>query len=83
MLNLFHVNAGRSKKVGWDSALFAEWARALEGKFFNKNWKIALIIDNCPAHPTIDNLSNLRLIFLPPNTSLSAYGSKVHKVLEN
>ena len=31
--------------------------------------KIALIIDNCPAHPTIGSLSNARLIFLPPNTT--------------
>ena len=52
-----------------DSALFEEWARELDGKFLRENRKIALIIDNCPAHPTIGNLSNARLIFLPPNTT--------------
>ena len=36
---------------------------------FTKDTKIvALIIDNCPAHPTINNLKSKELIFLPPNT---------------
>ena len=52
-----------------DSALFEEWVCELDGKFLRENRKTALIIDNCPAHPTIDNLSNVRLIFLPPNTT--------------
>ena len=38
-------------------------------KFQKENRKIALIIDNCPAHPTIADLSNVKLIFLPPNTT--------------
>ena len=31
--------------------------------------KILLIIDNCPAHPVVENLQSLRLVFLPPNTT--------------
>ena len=55
-----------------DSALFEEWARELDGKFLRENRKIALIIDNCSAQPTIGNLSDVRLIFLPHNiTSVS------------
>ena len=38
-------------------------------KFRKENRKIALIIDNCPPHPTIADLSNVKLIFLPPNTT--------------
>ena len=49
-----------------DSVLFEEWVRELDGKFLRENKKVALIIDNCPAHPTIGNFSNVRLIFLPP-----------------
>ena len=52
-----------------DSALFEEWVRELDGKFLRENRKIALIIDNCPVRPTIGNLPNVRLIFLPPNTT--------------
>ena len=60
----------RSQKKSWmDSTLFEEWVRELDVKFQKENQKIALIIDNCPAHPTIANLSNVKLIFLPPNTT--------------
>ena len=60
----------RSQKKSWmDSTLFEEWVRELDVKFQKENRKIALIIDNCPAHPTIADLSNAKLIFLPPNTT--------------
>ena len=55
-----------------DSTLFKEWFRELDVKFQKENRKIALTIGNCPAHPTIADLSNVKLIFLPPNaTSVS------------
>ena len=31
--------------------------------------KIALIIDNCPAHPQVENLKSVELIFLPSYTT--------------
>ena len=34
-----------------------------------KEKKIAFIIDNYPAHPTIDKLKFMKLIFLPPNST--------------
>ena len=49
--------------------LFEEWVRELDVKFQKESRKIALIFDNCPAHPTIADLSNVKLIFLPPNTT--------------
>ena len=51
------------------STLFEEWVRELDVKFQKEVRKIALIIDNCPAHPTIADLSNAKLIFLPANTT--------------
>ena len=60
----------RSQKESWmDSTLFEEWVCELDVKFQKKNQKIALIIDNCTAHPTIADLSNAKLIFLPANTT--------------
>ena len=60
----------RSQKKSWmDNTLFEEWIRELDVKFQKENRKIALIIDNCPAHPTIADLSNVKLIFLSPNTT--------------
>ena len=62
----------RSQKTSWmDTTLFEDWVRELDVKFQKENRKVALIIDNCPAHPTISDLSNVKLTFLPPNTTLA------------
>jgi hypothetical protein len=31
--------------------------------------KFLLYVDNCSAHPSIDNLKSINLQFLPPNTT--------------
>ena len=31
--------------------------------------KIALVLDNCTAHPNVSGLTNIMLVFLPPNTT--------------
>jgi hypothetical protein len=33
-----------------------------------QNRKILLFVDSCPAHPELDNLQNIKLVFLPANT---------------
>ena len=38
-------------------------------KFVAQGLQIALIIDNCPAHPGITGLEMINLTFLPPNTT--------------
>ena len=52
-----------------DSILFEEWVREIDRRFTAEGKKIALVIDNCPAHSSIDNLVSVDLIFLPPNTT--------------
>ena len=52
-----------------DSALFEEWVRELDRKFVREGRKIALIVDNCPAHPHIEGLDTIQFVFLPPNTT--------------
>ena len=47
--------------------LFKEWVRQLERKFSAANRKMSLIIDNCTAHPHIEQFNSMELIFLPPN----------------
>jgi len=47
--------------------------------FQKQSRKIALIIDNCPAHPAVNGLSNVQLIVLPPNTT-SVSQPKSHKM---
>ena len=52
-----------------DGELFTYWVRELDHKFVAQGRQIALIIDNCPAHPDITDLEMINLIFLPPNTT--------------
>ena len=60
----------RAQKKSWmNSELFEEWVREQDEKFEIEGRKVALIIDNCPAHPVIENLKSVTLYFLPPNTT--------------
>ena len=51
-----------------DSVLIENWVREENAEFKAKGRKIALLIDNCPVHTEIENLSHVKLIFLTPNT---------------
>ena len=61
----------RAQAKSWmDSFLFDEWVKELDRKFEGQNRKVALIVDNCPAHPSIEEgLKAVEVIFLPPNTN--------------
>ena len=60
----------KSQKKSWmNSEIFEEWVRKLDRKFRANDRNIALIIDNSPAHPSISNLTNVQLVFLPLNTT--------------
>ncbi|XP_047139139.1 tigger transposable element-derived protein 4-like [Hydra vulgaris] len=48
--------------------LFTEWVMKLDSFFRAQDRKVALLVDNCSAHPHIEGLSNINLIFFPPNT---------------
>ena len=54
----------KSQKKSWiDSEIFADYIKKLDMKFYAKGKKVALIIDNCPAHPNVDNLKAIELVF--------------------
>ena len=60
----------RSQKKSWmDSILFEEWVHEVDRRFIKEEQKDVLLVDNCPIHPSIDNLVSIELIFLPPNTT--------------
>ncbi|GFO06122.1 LOW QUALITY PROTEIN: tigger transposable element-derived protein [Plakobranchus ocellatus] len=50
-------------------AIFENWLRKLDRKFLLQGKSIAMVKDNCPAHPNIDDLRSIKLVFLPPNTT--------------
>ena len=60
----------RNQRKDWmDGKLFEEWLRELDRKFAFEGRNVALVIDNCKAHPHIDNLKAIKLYFPPPNTT--------------
>ena len=57
----------RAQKISWmTSYLFEEWVRELDRKFQCEYRKIALRVDNCLAHPDINDLKATELVFVPP-----------------
>ena len=74
----------RCQNKSWmDGNLFTEWVRQLDNKFVAEGRQIALI-DNCPAHPRIDNLQAVELIKLTAKHNLhnAANGSGVIRSLK-
>ena len=60
----------RAQRKSWMTAeLSEEWVRELDRTFSAAKRKIALIIDNCTAHPHVEQLASIEFIFLPPNTT--------------
>lgn len=49
--------------------IFITWVKQLDKKRKKKKRKIALVIDNCSAHPKIPGLQYKEIVFLPPNTT--------------
>lgn len=47
---------------------FREWAQGINERLKKEKRTIALILDNCPAHPKDLELSNVNVIYLPLNT---------------
>lgn len=65
----YHAN----KKAWMTKELFFAWLNRFDQYVARKpGRKILLLLDNCSAHGTIDNmpdLLNIRILFLPPNTT--------------
>ena len=49
--------------------MFETWLKKWDAELTRWRWKIALIIDNCPAHLHVEALQSMELAFLPPNTT--------------
>ena len=49
--------------------LFEDLVKEIDRKFSQEKRQVALIVDNCTAHPFIEHLKSVSLIFLPPNTT--------------
>ncbi|GFS15127.1 tigger transposable element-derived protein [Elysia marginata] len=49
--------------------LFKEWLYEWDNKLKIQGRRVLLLVDNCTAHPAIDDLQMITLKFLPPNTT--------------
>ncbi|XP_060658136.1 tigger transposable element-derived protein 4-like isoform X2 [Drosophila nasuta] len=59
-----------SNRQAWmTSTIFMNWVRHWDAELQTQNKKILLLVDNCPIHPQISDLTNITLVFLPPNTT--------------
>ena len=63
------VSTSHKRNPGWTLKFFSDYARRFDAKFHVEGRKVALIIDNYPAHPHVDNLKAIELVFLPLNTT--------------
>lgn len=58
-----------SKKAWMTAFLFNKWIKQWDQKLRFEKRKICLVIDNCTSHKISNSLSNIEVIFLPPNTT--------------
>lgn len=58
-----------NKRAWMTSELFSKELRSWDATLRKKNRKILVLVDNCPAHCKIENLTNINLMFLPPNVT--------------
>ena len=55
-------------KAWMTSQIWTEWINKFDHRMRSKGKKIAFVIDNCPAHPVVSNLTNIEVFYLPTNT---------------
>ena len=77
-LNSVKVIYRYNTKAWMTSELFCEWLDIVNNQMRNVKRKILLIIDNCAARPHVER-NNIKLVFLPPNTTakLQPYDARI------
>ncbi|GFR94719.1 tigger transposable element-derived protein 4 [Elysia marginata] len=69
-INTLPVTYRHNKKAWMTSSLFKEWVQKHDRRFLMQGRSVALVLDNCSAHPqVISGLRAITMFFLPPNTT--------------
>lgn len=58
-----------NKKAWMTRDIMAEWLEQFDRKMSQQNRKILLFLDNAASHPKDIILKNIKIVFLPPNTT--------------
>lgn len=66
--NSLPVQYFSNRKAWMTASIFSEWLNSLNNKMQIKCRRILILVDNCSAHPEL-KLSNIKVVFLPPNTT--------------
>ena len=67
-MNKLPVTYTNSRKAWMTSGIFSSWLNSFNDKMKAQHRNVLLFLDNAPSHPTLD-LSNVKLVFFPPNTT--------------
>jgi hypothetical protein len=68
--NLNEFNFTSNKRAWMTSSIFKSQLTQWDSKLRLQNRKIILLVDYCSSHPDINsNLTNIKLVFFPPNTT--------------
>ncbi|GBM72535.1 Tigger transposable element-derived protein 6 [Araneus ventricosus] len=68
-LNHLGVSWYANKKAWMTSSIFEEWLVNFVKKMRNQARKVILVLDNATRHTHGDQVKNVKLLFLPPNTT--------------
>lgn len=63
------VDYESNRKAWMTSDIFVKWVRNWDRDVTKQKKKILLLVDNCPAYPSIGDLKSITLIFLSPNAT--------------
>ena len=66
--DMLGVHYEANKKAWMTSKIFVDWVKRTNQKFRFENRNVLMFVDNCSSHHDVE-ASNLRLVFLPPNTT--------------
>jgi hypothetical protein len=58
-----------NKSVWMACEMLIEWLTIINKMIKQQNINILMVVDNCPAQPKVENLSNVTVEHIPPNTT--------------
>lgn len=63
------VRYSHSKKAWMTGRIWEQFLQSWDRSLRSQNRKILLLVDNAPSHPVIHGLTNMKVVFLPKNTT--------------
>ena len=57
------VDYTNSKKAWMNGDIYTTWLMKLDRRFQQQKHNILMIVDNCPAHPDVSGLKNIKVAF--------------------